>query len=87
MRGLTSDELLALPAVIDSGITDRALMIGGPLDTHLPSRVSARPVLRSGNTCRVVAADLLGYHGESGRHSFAVVELSPWGVAAEAENR
>lgn len=75
IRGLAGDELLALPAVIDSGISDRALMIGGPLGTHLPSRVSARQVLRSGNTCRMVAADLLGHHSESKRRSSAFVEL------------
>lgn len=60
VRGLTSDELLALPAVIDLDTANRALMIGRSTGYGLAKR-GAYPVkvLRLGNAYRVVTADLL----------------------------
>ena len=59
-RGLTSDELLALPAVIDLDTANRALMIGRFTGYGL-AKQGAYPVkvLRLGNAYRVVTADLL----------------------------
>ncbi|MFF4980830.1 hypothetical protein ACFY3O_12325 [Streptomyces sp. NPDC001046] len=60
VRGLTSDELLALPAVIDLDTANRALMIGRSTGYGL-AKQGAYPVkvLRLGNAYRVVTADLL----------------------------
>lgn len=60
VRGLTSDELLALPAVIDLETANRALMIGRSTGYGL-AKQGAYPVkvLRLGNAYRVVTADLL----------------------------
>lgn len=59
-RGLTSDELLNLPAVIDLHTANRALMIGRSTGYGL-AKQGAYPVkvLRLGNAYRVVTADLL----------------------------
>jgi hypothetical protein len=59
-RGLTSDELLALPAVIDLDTSNRALMIGRSTGYGL-AKQGEYPVkvLRLGNAYRVVTADLL----------------------------
>jgi hypothetical protein len=84
-RGLTSDELLALPAVIDLDTSNRALMIGRSTGYGL-ARQGEYPVkvLRLGNAYRVVTADLLKLlglgrqqadggqgDGRSARHSLA----------------
>ncbi|MFJ9104307.1 hypothetical protein ACIRJM_38235 [Streptomyces sp. NPDC102405] len=60
VRGLTSNELLALPAVIDLDAANRALMIGRSTGYGLAKK-GAYPVkvLRLGNAYRVVTADLL----------------------------
>ncbi|MFI5888328.1 hypothetical protein [Streptomyces sp. NPDC051554] len=60
VRGLTSDELLALPAAIDLDTSNRALMIGRSTGYGL-ARQGKYPVrvLRLGNAYRVVTADLL----------------------------
>lgn len=59
-RGLTSDELLALPAVIDLDTANRALMIGRSTGYGLAKqREYPVKVLRLGNAYRVVTADLL----------------------------
>lgn len=60
VRGLTSDELLALPAVIDLDTANRALMIGRSTGYGL-AKHGEYPVkvLRLGNAYRVVTADLL----------------------------
>ncbi|NEA56638.1 hypothetical protein G3I60_21480 [Streptomyces sp. SID13666] len=60
MRGLTSAELLALPAVIDLDTANRSLMIGRSTGYGL-ARQGEYPVkvLRLGNAYRVVTADLL----------------------------
>ncbi|MFE9237993.1 hypothetical protein [Streptomyces sp. NPDC007007] len=60
VRGLTSDELLALPAVIDLDTSNRALMIGRSTGYGL-AKQGEYPVkvLRLGNAYRVVTADLL----------------------------
>lgn len=59
-RGLTSDELLALPAVIDLDTANRALLIGRSTGYGL-AKQGGYPVkvLRLGNAYRVVTADLL----------------------------
>lgn len=59
-RGLTGDELLALPAVIDLDTSNRALMIGRSTGYGL-AKQGEYPVkvLRLGNAYRVVTADLL----------------------------
>jgi len=59
-RGLTGDELLALPAVIDLDTSNRALMIGRSTGYGL-AKLGQYPVkvLRLGNAYRVVTADLL----------------------------
>ncbi|MEV0036576.1 hypothetical protein [Streptomyces sp. NPDC050804] len=59
-RGLTIDELLALPAVVDLDTANRALMIGRSTGYGL-AKQGAYPVkvLRLGNAYRVVTADLL----------------------------
>jgi len=59
-RGFTSDELLALPAVIDLETANRALMIGRSTGYGL-AKQGQYPVrvLRLGNAYRVVTADLL----------------------------
>ncbi|MET9087210.1 hypothetical protein ABZX77_35960 [Streptomyces sp. NPDC004237] len=59
-RGLTSDELLALPVVIDLDTANRALMIGRSTGYGL-AKQGEYPVkvLRLGNAYRVVTADLL----------------------------
>ncbi|MBT2487815.1 hypothetical protein J7E96_04565 [Streptomyces sp. ISL-96] len=59
-RGLTGDELLALPAVIDLDTSNRALMIGRSTGYGL-AKQGQYPVkvLRLGNAYRVVTADLL----------------------------
>ncbi|MFD4553485.1 hypothetical protein ACFWP5_04040 [Streptomyces sp. NPDC058469] len=63
-RGLTSDELLGLPAVIDLDTSNRALMIGRSTGYGL-AKQGAYPVrvLRLGNAYRVVTADLLNLLG------------------------
>lgn len=60
VRGLTSDELLALPAAIDLDTANRALMIGRSTGYGL-AKQGKYPVrvLRLGNAYRVVTADLL----------------------------
>ncbi|MFE2639379.1 hypothetical protein ACFXKF_32245 [Streptomyces scopuliridis] len=60
LRGLASDELLALPAVIDLDTANRALMIGRSTGYGL-AKQGEYPVkvLRLGNAYRVVTADLL----------------------------
>jgi hypothetical protein len=60
VRGLTGDELLGLPAVIDLDTANRALMIGRSTGYGL-ARQGDYPVrvLRLGNAYRVVTADLL----------------------------
>ncbi|MEU6405459.1 hypothetical protein [Streptomyces sp. NPDC046985] len=59
-RGLTGDELLALPAVIDLDTSNRALMIGRSTGYGLAKRGEYPvKVLRLGNAYRVVTADLL----------------------------
>lgn len=59
-RGLTGDELLALPVVIDLDTSNRALMIGRSTGYGL-AKQGKYPVkvLRLGNAYRVVTADLL----------------------------
>ncbi|MFE2944687.1 hypothetical protein ACFXKG_37465 [Streptomyces sp. NPDC059255] len=59
-RGLTGDDLLALPAVIDLDTSNRALMIGRSTGYGL-AKQGEYPVkvLRLGNAYRVVTADLL----------------------------
>ncbi|MGW6776152.1 hypothetical protein ACWGBX_37835 [Streptomyces sp. NPDC055037] len=59
-RGLTGDELFALPAVIDLDTSNRALMIGRSTGYGL-AKQGEYPVkvLRLGNAYRVVTADLL----------------------------
>ncbi|MFD4337816.1 hypothetical protein ACFWPP_11580 [Streptomyces anulatus] len=59
-QGLTGDELLALPAVIDLDTSNRALMIGRSTGYGL-AKQGEYPVkvLRLGNAYRVVTADLL----------------------------
>ena len=59
-RGLKSDELLALPAVIDLDTANRALMIGRSTGYAL-AKQGEYPVkvLKLGNAYRVVTADLL----------------------------
>ncbi|WP_335970374.1 MULTISPECIES: hypothetical protein [Streptomycetaceae] len=60
VRGLKSDELLALPAVIDLETANRALLIGRSTGYGL-AKQGAYPVkvLRFGNAYRVVTSDLL----------------------------
>ncbi|PCG88020.1 hypothetical protein CIB93_00955 [Streptomyces sp. WZ.A104] len=84
-RGLTGDELLALPAVIDLDTSNQALMIGRSTGYGL-AKQGKYPVkvLRLGNAYRVVTADLLKLLGlereqpggerdgaEDGRHGLA----------------
>lgn len=59
-RGLTSNELLALPAVVDHDTSNKVLMIGRSTGYGL-AKQGEYPVkvLRLGNTYRVVTADLL----------------------------
>ena len=63
-RALTSDELLALPAVIDLDTANRSLMIGRSTGYGL-AKQGRYPVkvLRLGNAYRVVTADLLNLLG------------------------
>jgi len=59
-RGLTGDELLALPAVIDLDTSNRALTIGRSTGYGLAKQgMYPVKVLRLGNAYRVVTADLL----------------------------
>lgn len=60
VRGLTGDELLCLPAVIDLDTANRALLIGRSTGYGL-AKHGEYPVkvLRLGNAYRVVTADLL----------------------------
>jgi hypothetical protein len=60
VRGLTSDELLGLPAAIDLDTANCALMIGRSTGYAL-AKQGRYPVkvLRLGNAYRVVTADLL----------------------------
>lgn len=60
VRGLTGDELLALPVVIDLDTANRALQIGRSTGYGL-AKHGRYPVkvLRLGNAYRVVTADLL----------------------------
>ncbi|MDW4911491.1 hypothetical protein RB628_40975 [Streptomyces sp. ADMS] len=69
-RGLTSDELLAFPAVIDLDTANRALMIGRSTGYGL-AKQGEYPVkvLRLGNAYRVVTADLLKLLGLERRQS------------------
>ena len=59
-RGLTSEEVLGLPAAIDLDTSNRALMIGRSTGYGL-AKQGKYPVrvLRLGNAYRVVTADLL----------------------------
>jgi hypothetical protein len=62
--GLTSEELLALPAVVDLNTANRALMIGRSTGYGLAKKGEYPvKVLRLGNAYRVVTADLLGLLG------------------------
>ncbi|MEU3182093.1 hypothetical protein [Streptomyces albidoflavus] len=76
-RGLTSDELLALPAVIDLDTSNKALMIGRSTGYGL-AKQGEYPVrvLRLGNAYRVVTADLLKLLGLEHRHSGGGQEAS-----------
>lgn len=69
-RALTSDELLALPAVIDLDTANRSLMIGRSTGYGL-AKQGRYPVkvLRLGNAYRVVTADLLNLLGLERRPS------------------
>ncbi|WP_411076265.1 hypothetical protein [Streptomyces sp. cmx-4-7] len=69
-QGLTGDELLALPAVIDLDTSNRALMIGRSTGYGL-AKQGEYPVkvLRLGNAYRVVTADLLKLLGLERRQS------------------
>ncbi|MCY0926949.1 hypothetical protein OTB20_12195 [Streptomyces sp. H27-H1] len=60
VRGLTSDELLALPVVVDLDTANRALMIGRSRGYGL-AKQGGYPVkvLRLGNAYRVVTSELL----------------------------
>jgi hypothetical protein len=60
VRGLTGEELIALPAVIDLDTANRALQIGRSTGYGL-AKHGRYPVkvLRLGNAYRVVTADLL----------------------------
>ncbi|MEW1615345.1 MULTISPECIES: hypothetical protein [unclassified Streptomyces] len=74
-RGLTGDELLALPAMIDLDTSNRALMIGRPTGYGLAKQGDYPvKVLRLGNAYRVVTADLpkllgLAYPQASGQRN------------------
>ncbi len=70
VRGLTGDELLALPAVIDLDTSNRALMIGRSTGYGL-AKQGEYPVrvLRLGNAYRVVTADLLKLLGLERQHA------------------
>lgn len=59
-RGMTAEELAALPVVIDLDTANRALMIGRSTGYSLAKR-GCYPVkvLRLGNAYRVVTGDLL----------------------------
>jgi hypothetical protein len=62
--GLTSEELLALPAVIDLNTANRALMMGRSTGYGLAKKGQYPvKVLRLGNAYRVVTADLLSLLG------------------------
>lgn len=63
-RGMTGEELLALPAVIDLDTANRALQIGRSTGYAL-AKHGGYPVkvLRLGNAYRVVTADLLNLLG------------------------
>ncbi|MFC4035769.1 hypothetical protein ACFO3J_30500 [Streptomyces polygonati] len=76
-QGLTSDELLTLPVVIDLDTANRALMIGRSTGYGL-AKQGAYPVkvLRLGNAYRVVTADLLKLLGLERRTSDASREAS-----------
>lgn len=73
VRGLTGEELLGLPAVIDLDTANRALLIGRSTGYGL-AKQGEYPVkvLRLGNAYRVVTTDLLKLlglerqHGEAG---------------------
>lgn len=69
-RGLTSEELLALPAVIDLDTSNRALMIGRSTGYGL-AKQGEYPVkvLRLGNAYRVVTSELLKLLGLERPHS------------------
>jgi hypothetical protein len=84
VRGLTGEELLALPAVIDLDTANRALQIGRSTGYGL-AKHGRYPVkvLRLGNAYRVVTADLLQLlgvqrhrqdpaTGERGQHDLCV---------------
>lgn len=60
VRGLTGDQLLGLPAVIDLDTANRALLIGRSTGYGL-AKQGEYPVkvLKLGNAYRVVTADLL----------------------------
>lgn len=64
VRGLTREELLGLPAVIDLDTANRALVIGRSTGYGL-AKQGEYPVkvLRLGNAYRVVTADLLDLLG------------------------
>lgn len=60
VRGLTSEELLGLPVVIDLDTANRALLIGRSTGYGLAKQgVYPVKVLKLGNAYRVVTADLL----------------------------
>jgi hypothetical protein len=70
VRGLTGEELLDLPAVIDLDTANRALQIGRSTGYGL-AKHGRYPVkvLRLGNAYRVVTADLLKLLGLERRHT------------------
>ncbi len=64
---MTTDEVLALPAVIDLDTANQALMIGRSTGYGLAKQEEYPvKVLRLGNAYRVVTADLLSCSGWSG---------------------
>ena len=85
VRGLTGDELLALPAVIDLDTSNRALMIGRSTGYGL-AKQGEYPVkvLRLGNAYRVVTADLLKLLGLGRQQGVGARTMSPFQPQVEA---
>jgi hypothetical protein len=86
VRGLTAEELLGLPAVIDLDTANCALLIGRSTGYGLAKRgVYPVKVLRLGNAYRVVTADLLkllGLETRSARTGQADAEGERHGLCA-----
>jgi hypothetical protein len=84
VRGLTSDELLALPAVIDLDTSNRALMIGRSTGYGLAKKGEYPvKVLRLGNSYRVVTADLLKLLRLERRQAHGVTSTAEASVTAQ----